>query len=334
MPIRDAKTAEKKMQLLEGLIGAGVWTYDIQTRVVIWSHGLYRLLGLDPKVIVASVDVYDSLVHPDDRLTHAEVVNMAEAGDLAVRRSRIIRPDGHLIWIESKTERQYSREGRLSVLHGIVRDVTDDERVRSENRKLLSINTSITKLTGSDFWRADREGKLLNLANWMKYTGQNAEQLRDYGSLSAVHPDDRDKFLAAWQNGIAHKQRIDLSVRVRRFDGEYLHFRNSVMPVLDANGEIIEWHGMSWITDEVPAAPTTVSLQSSHIRAARALLNITAQDLAKVSKVSFSTVRRVESDISTVKQDSVQQIRTALEQRGVKFLPAPNGNFSVLLSSS
>ncbi|QND17269.1 PAS domain-containing protein (plasmid) [Rhizobium leguminosarum bv. trifolii] len=333
MPLRNAKTAEKKLQLLEVLLGTGVWTYDLQTRDVVWSAGLFRLLGFDPNSIVASLDLYDSLVHPDDRLTHEEVVEMAKAGELAVRRFRVIRPDGHLIWLESRTERQYDRQGRLAMLHGVIQDVTDQEKVRSEQARLASINNSMRKITGADFWRADTEGKLLDFTNWMRFTGQTPEQLKDYGSLSAVHPDDRDLFTKTWQSGIALKQRIELSVRVRRHDGAYQRFKNSVVPVIDADGAILEWHGMSWVAEDAPSTPrTAVALQSAHVRAARALLDISAQQLAEMSQVSFSTIRRMEADASAVRQDSIDQVQAALGRRGVQFLQGQNGHISVALS--
>jgi len=334
LPLRNAKTAEKKLQLLEALLGAGIWTYDLQTRDVVWSAGLFRLLGFDPNSVVASLDLYDSLVHPDDRLSHEEVVEMAKAGELAVRRFRLIRPDGHLTWLESRTERQYDRQGRLAMLHSVIQDVAVDEKARAEQSRLASINASMRKITGADFWRADTEGKLLDVSNWMRFTGQNPDQLRDYGALSAVHPDDRDRFIKAWQNGIALKQRIDLSVRVRRHDGAYQRFKNIAVPIMDAEGVILEWHGMSWVADDAPSTPTAaVALQSAHIRAARGLLDISAQQLAEMSQVSFSTIRRMETDASAVRQESIEQVRTALELRDVQFMPGPNGQISVALAS-
>jgi hypothetical protein len=139
--------------------------------------------------------------------------------------------------------------------------------------------------------------------------------------------------MKSWQNGISLKQRIDLSVRVRRYDGVYQRFRNSMVPVLDAEGAILEWHGMSWMADDPPLTPTAaVVLQSGHVRAARALLDITAQQLAEISQVSFSTIRRMEADASAVKPESVEQVRTALERRGVQFPPSVNGKISVALA--
>jgi PAS domain S-box-containing protein len=333
LPIRTAKTPESKVQLLESLLGAGIWTYDLQSREVTWSGGLFRLIGIDPNAVAASTDLYASLVHPDDRLSHEEIVERARSGELTPRRFRMIRPDGRLIWLESKMDRQFDRDGRMAVLHGVVQDVTAQETLSAELGRMAKVNTSIRKIAGGDFWRANPEGKLLDLTNWARFTGQTTDQLRDYDQLSAVHPDDRRTFRDAWATGISTKERIDLSVRVRRFDGVYQRFMNKIVPVMDADGLVQEWHGMSWLVDDAREdRSATMTLESAHLRAARGLLDWSAQELAAASEVSFSTVRRMEMDASTVKPDSVERVRKTLESRGVRFLLTPDGHVSLALT--
>jgi PAS domain S-box-containing protein len=335
LPLRNAKTPEKRIQLLEGLLGAGTWTYDLRTRESSWSQGLYLLLGLDPNVISASFELYESLLHPDDRLSHDEVVAMARSGDLGMRRFRIIRPDGHMIWLESRTDPQYDRDGKLGVLHGVVLNITEQQRLRTENVALNSTVLSMRNITFGDFWRADRTGRLLDFSNWTKFTGQTSEQLKDYEALDAIHPEDRSRFLSSWETAIRLKQRHELSVRVRRHDGVYQRFQNKIVPVLDHIGAVVEWHGMSWIADEAHHRQSdTAELQSCHIRAARGLLDISARELASSSGVSFSTIRRMEADSAAVKQDSIEQVRRDLEARGAMFERSPHGEVTVGLASA
>lgn len=334
MQLQKSNMAGINLPLVEAALGAGVWKYDLQTHEMAWSTGFFRIVGLDPNSIIPTPELYDSLLHPDDRIAPVEYFQKANAGELPVRRYRLIRPDGRLLWLSCKTERQFDREGRLVVLLGVVQDVTADEVARSEQSRLASFNTSARKITGADFWRADPQGKLIDLKGWMQFTGQNADQLRDYGSLSAVHPDDRERFRQAWQDGIARKQRIDLTVRVRHHSGTYQRFKNVAVPMTDDGGAILEWHGMTVAVDDTPSTSVaTAAIQAAHIRAARALLDISAQQLAEMSQVSFSTLRRMESDASAVRQDSVEQVRAALELRGVQFLPRLNGQVSVGLAA-
>lgn len=330
LPIRNVNTPEHRINLLESLLGAGTWTYDLRSREVTWSTGLYRLIGLDPSTVMASTELYDSLVHPDDRLSHEEIVEMAGTGELSLRRFRFIRPDGRLIWVESKTDRQYDRTGKMAVLHGVVQEITAQEKLRFDHIRLATVNASLVKIAGGDFWRANPEGKLLDFSNWMRFTGQSTEQLKDYEQLSAVHPDDRAIFRDAWAIGISTRQKIELSIRVRRYDGIYQRFENRIVPVIDNHGGVVEWHGMSWLVDDNQEhLAASVTLESAHIRAARALLDWSTQQLALVSEVSFSTIRRMELDASSVRADNVERVRRTLELHGVRFVVTSSGYVSL-----
>jgi PAS domain S-box-containing protein len=335
IPNRTAKSPERRVQILETLLGAGVWTYDARTREVTWSTGFYRLLGLDPNVINASIEFYDSLVHPDDRMSHTEIMSSAEAGDLAQRRFRMIRPDGHLVWLESRLDLQYDREGNLVMLQGVVQDVTAEERRRGESTKTSAVNGALRALVGGDLWRADTEGKLLDVGGWVKFTGQTAAQLRDYDQLSAVHPDDRSIFRRTWQEAIAQKAPLELTVRVKRHDGVYQSFMTKAVPVLGPQGALAEWIGVSWAVDELAALQkATEGIESSHLRAARALLDISAKELALRSGLSFSTMRRIEEDTNAVRPDSLSAVVAYLESRGIRFSTGENGFVTLSLLSS
>ena len=65
-------------------------------------------------------------------------------------------------------------------------------------------------------------------------------------------------------------------------------------------------------------------LTSAQIRAARALIRWTAEDLAKASEVGVTTIRRAELEPSETKLTRVndQTIRRTLEEAGVQFIDA------------
>ncbi|WP_337268713.1 PAS domain-containing protein [Oryzifoliimicrobium ureilyticus] len=334
MPHRQAKSAEAKLQLLETMLGAGTWTYTVATRELYWSRGLYRLLGLDPQVVFADRTLYESLIHPDDRLTHEELVERAEAGELSRRRFRMIRPDGHLIWLESRTDRQYDRQGNLVLLQGVVQEVSEQEQQRQDHARLSTIVSSMRRMTGGEFWRTDPQGRFIDTAGWTRFTGKDAEQLRDHDGLPAVHPDDREILRQAREDGMKFRRKVDMSIRVRRADGAFQRVHHRILPVFGPDGELIEWHGMSWMPEDVGMPnDEAIVLKGSHVRAARTLLGVTARELAALSGVSFSTIRRIEDDIGTIKPESVEKVKAALKAKGIRFGDMRNGATGVSLRS-
>lgn len=78
-------------------------------------------------------------------------------------------------------------------------------------------------------------------------------------------------------------------------------------------------------------------LFSAQIKAARAMLDLKQSDLAEITGLSTSTIKRLEGDDNQIKIASIEtleKIKTALEDRGIKFLPAkeadkPNEGFGL-----
>jgi transcriptional regulator with XRE-family HTH domain len=66
---------------------------------------------------------------------------------------------------------------------------------------------------------------------------------------------------------------------------------------------------------------TSTDLAPRHVKAARALLAWSQQDLAKTAKVATSTVADFERGQRTPVANNAQAIRTALESAGIRFLP-------------
>ena len=74
-----------------------------------------------------------------------------------------------------------------------------------------------------------------------------------------------------------------------------------------------------------------IALASSQIRAARALLKWTAEDLAQRSMVSVRTIRRAELDEGGISMTPANglAIRTALEAAGIQFIDQNGGGEGV-----
>jgi hypothetical protein len=79
---------------------------------------------------------------------------------------------------------------------------------------------------------------------------------------------------------------------------------------------------------------TGKSLTSAQIRAARALIRWSAEDLARSSSVGLTTVRRAELAVEETSLTAANNlaIRSALEAAGVEFIDPNGGGPGVRLS--
>lgn len=76
-------------------------------------------------------------------------------------------------------------------------------------------------------------------------------------------------------------------------------------------------------------------ISTEQVRAARAMLRWTAQDLANASGVGVATIRRMEVDkgVPSGQIRSLSAIKAALEAAGVEFIGTPEKSPGVRLKS-
>ncbi len=74
-------------------------------------------------------------------------------------------------------------------------------------------------------------------------------------------------------------------------------------------------------------------ITSSQLRAARALLKITAIDLASISGIGISTIKRFElsEGVPSGNIKTIDSIKKALEKAGIEFIGSPDDRPGVRL---
>ena len=101
------------------------WEWDIQADLVTWSDELYRIYGLEPREFRASYQAFIERVHPDDREKVGHIVGQAlRDGKPFEFEHRLVRPDGTVRLLHARGEVESGRNGKMTRMHGITRDVT------------------------------------------------------------------------------------------------------------------------------------------------------------------------------------------------------------------
>ena len=148
-----------------------------------------------------------------------------------------------------------------------IRDITDAKRAGDALRQSESRFRAGIQAVSDIVWTNDARGMMAGeqLA-WQKFTGQELESYQGYGWSSAIHPEDSQPTVDAWNEAIAGKKTFAFEHRVRRHDGEWRMCSVRAVPVLDERGAIREWVGVhSDITDRV-AAEAALRLSEERFR--------------------------------------------------------------------
>ena len=95
-------------------------------------------------------------------------------------------------------------------------------------------------------WRSDIHGIVTESSeSWEKLTGSHIQPTGTAPRSSAVHPDDRERTMLAWQQALTTKTPFEVEHRIRLRDGSYRWFLGRAVPLHDVSGEeVLEWVGM------------------------------------------------------------------------------------------
>jgi PAS domain S-box-containing protein len=162
-----------------GSTATGFWEREVESGEVVWSDGLYALLGYAPGAVPPSAANFAARVHPDDRT--AVPGGPGERSD--DREFRVVLADGEVRWMRSMIQQEPERPGRPARQVGVVVDITAarltevhharlaDVARRTTNSVIVTdaggriewVNEGFTRLTGFglDEVRGRQPGQLL-----------------------------------------------------------------------------------------------------------------------------------------------------------------------------
>ena len=89
---------------------------------------------------------------------------------------------------------------------------------------------------------------------WTEFTGLTFEQIRDWGWLQFIHPEDVAENIRRWQDSIDTREPFYMEHRVLRIDGEYRWHVSRAVPMLDAEGKTLMWIGSNTDIEEIRQA--------------------------------------------------------------------------------
>jgi PAS domain S-box-containing protein len=94
-------------------------------------------------------------------------------------------------------------------------------------------------------WTNDASGKMRGeQPGWAALTGQTQPEYQDYGWSAAIHPEDAQPTIDAWEQAVAARRPFIFEHRVRHVDGSWKLFSVRAIPAFETNGTIREWVGV------------------------------------------------------------------------------------------
>ena len=154
--------------------------------------------------------------------------------------NRWVDPAGNAGWFELSA--QPIEEGLALYIRDIsARKIAEQAVVESEAR-YRALAEKMTMV----IWRTDPMGKIAHeMPGWTNFSGQSFEQYAGDGWADIVHPDDRGATMVAWRQAIESGEDYRTAYRLRRHDGTYRHMLVCGTAIMNSDGQVREWIGLS-----------------------------------------------------------------------------------------
>jgi signal transduction histidine kinase/ActR/RegA family two-component response regulator len=127
--------ARERVALAVGSAGIGTWEHWPHTGQALWDENMFRLRGLPPRSEALSDAQRLALVHPEDReRVAAAMASRGDADGTLALEFRIVRPDGQVRWLASRSLRVAAADPRDVRRIGANWDITDRRAAEQARR--------------------------------------------------------------------------------------------------------------------------------------------------------------------------------------------------------
>jgi PAS domain S-box-containing protein len=238
----EIKNSEKRLRTIIDTIPALAWSARPDGSAEFLNRRWLDYAGVSAEE--ASGWGWTLALHPEDRgrLTDywRSLLASGEAGEIEARLRRF---DGEYRWFLFRASPLRDGSGKIVKWYGTNADIEErkraEEALRSNEQKLRLIVDTIPGLVCT--MSAVGEVQLLN-RQVLEYFGKTTEELKNWGSTDAVHPEDLPRAIETWRRSIETGQPYVLELRHRRADGVYRWFQSRSLPARDTEGHITDWY--------------------------------------------------------------------------------------------
>lgn len=145
--VEALRRSEEEMRRILSTIADVVWSYSLESGSLLFlSPAAERVLGLRVADLVASPSLWRECVHVEDRARVAEGLMSATRWGTAEVEHRVVRPDGSIRNVLSRSWAATDEAGKPIRLHGIMTDLTDRKRAEAERAELARVREVATRL--------------------------------------------------------------------------------------------------------------------------------------------------------------------------------------------
>ncbi len=224
--------------------GDSIFVKDTQSRYLLVNSTAAGIIGLPKEEIIGKKDaelfapeIAEMLVENDRRIWQSGIEETLEE---VVKDS-----EGNIGTFFSTKSPLRDRAGNITGVVGVARDISDRKQAEIALQQSEEKYRCLTEATSQIIWDTNANGEVVTeLPGWTTFTGRTYNEIKGWGWLNDIHPDDREHTTRMWSDALTNRTLYQIEHRLRRYDGEYRYMSVRGLPVLNADGSIREWVGV------------------------------------------------------------------------------------------
>jgi PAS domain S-box-containing protein len=238
-------------------------------RSVYVSPQIRTLLGYEPEDWLADDEFWRKHLHPDDaEAIWAEWRRRIDAGEPFSAEYRMLRSDGSTTWVSEQASVVPGENGGPAVMQGVIMDVSERKRdqdlLRQAETKYRALVENVPVLIYAEAIVPSLENFYISpqVTRMLGYTPQEWTSRRGFWR-EHLHPDDRDRVLAANAEADETQNHFVTEYRFRAKDGRWVWLHDEAALVHDEEGVPAYWQGcMIDVTERIHAENALAEAES------------------------------------------------------------------------
>src|SRR6056297_506539 len=215
----EEKLKENQMRLELAMDSGehGFWDKNLDTDEMYCSPRFYTMLGYEPNEFDLTTDVWQSLIHPEDRALVPDIYEYLAKEEQNEVHFRLKCKDGSYKWISSRAK-GYERDHQ-GIPHRAVGVHVDIDELKRKTEALKESH-QIAKMGRWDYYHKN------DLLEWSEGIFDIFEldpkvfNANYQAFIERVHPDDREVVTQAWRNSLLNHQPYNIEHRLLLNSGQ------------------------------------------------------------------------------------------------------------------
>jgi two-component system sensor histidine kinase/response regulator len=236
------RKSEERLQLALEASNLGLWDWNLKTGKIYRDWRWSKMLGYAENEIEDSQQAFEQLIHPQDlpAVKSALHKHFQDFSGIYEVEFRMCCASGEWKWIQSRGQIvEHDDAGKPLRMTGTHKDISDRKRAELALQESQLRYQTLAEASPVGIYHADQSAYCHYFnQRWCEITGLSQQEALGTGWAKALHPDDRDRVYATWNEAAATKSLYKCEHRFLRPDGKSIWVICQAMPELDENGEI------------------------------------------------------------------------------------------------